>query len=133
LAFIHKIDHHIDIGLLELFLLTYSNTGNDYHCIHISDELTGESPKILKSMVECFNQIWEEKRIFIANQNTPEFWKEAAEIANSELICLRELSEFKSDWHYAILKGRHSLPLMSRVDLERHIVERIHGMSYTVV
>ena len=68
LAFIHKIDHHIDIGLLELFLLTYSNTGNDYHCIHISDELTGESPKILKSMVECFNQIWEEKRIFIANQ-----------------------------------------------------------------
>ena len=68
LAFIHKIDHHIDIGLLELFLLTYSNTGNDYHCIHINDELTGESPKILKSMVECFNQIWEEKRIFIANQ-----------------------------------------------------------------
>ena len=47
-------------------------------------------------------------------QDTPEFWKEAAEIANPELICLRELLEFKSDWNYAILKGRHSLPLMSR-------------------
>ena len=68
MSFIHKIDHHVDIGLLELFLLTYSNFGNDYHCIHISNELTGDSPRILKLMVECFNQIWGEKRIFVADQ-----------------------------------------------------------------
>ena len=41
-------------------------------------------------------------------QDTPEFWKEAAEIANPELICLRELLEFKSDWNYAILKGNRN-------------------------
>ena len=108
LAFIHKIDHHVDIGLLELFLLTYSNVGKDYHCIHISEDLTGDSPKLLKSMVECFNQLWGEKRIFVANQDTPEFWKKTAKIGNPELICLRELLEFKSDWHYTILKVAES-------------------------
>ena len=38
--------------------------------------------------------------------------------------------EFKKDWNYVITKGRHSLPLVSRMDLERHIVERIFGMSH---
>ena len=42
---------------------------------------------------------------------------------------MRELLEFKSDWHYTILKGRHSLPLLSRIDLERHIVERSGHIS----
>ena len=59
----------------------------------------------------------------------PEFWKEASGIVNPELICLRELLEFKSDWHYTILKGRHNLPLLSRIDLERHIVERSGHIS----
>ena len=30
---------------------------------------------------------------------------------NPELICFRELLEFKNDWKYVITKGRHSLPL----------------------
>ena len=54
----------------------------------------------------------------------------AAGDSNPELICLRELLEFKNDWKYVINKGRHSLPLISRSDLERHIVERIFGLSY---
>lgn len=129
LAYVHRIQHHVDIGLLELFLLTYPNQ-NDYHCIHINEELTSESPRILQTLVDCFNAIWKQRRLFLANQDTPEFWKVSTSAANSELICLRELLEFKSDWHYVILKGRHSLPLLSRDNLEQHIVGRIHGMSH---
>lgn len=129
LAFVHKIQHHVDIGLLELFLLTYPHA-NDYHCIHISQELSSETPRILKALVDCFNQLSDTPRLFLANQATPEFWKVSTSEANSELICLRELLEFKSDWHYVILKGRHSLPLLPRDNLEQHIVGRIHGMSH---
>ena len=81
-------------------------------------------------MADCFNKLWGEERIILANQNTPEFWKSAAGLDNLELICLRELLEFKQDWHYAIFRGRHSLPLLSRRNVERKIVERIQGVSY---
>ena len=74
LAYIHPIKHHVDIGLLELFLLTYAHY--DYHCIHItSNELTKETVTILKNLVNCFNKIYGEKRLFLANQDTPSFWK----------------------------------------------------------
>ena len=73
LAYIHQIHHHVDIGLLELFLLTYSH--EDYHCIHISDDLTKETVIIMNDLVNCFNRIFGEKRLFIANQDTPMFWK----------------------------------------------------------
>ena len=101
LAFVHKIDHHIDIGLLELFLLTYPDP-QDYHCIYINPELNKETPNIIKSLIKCFAEIQGQHRIILANQKTPQFWKQEA---NLELICLRELLEFQNDWHYVILKG----------------------------
>ena len=84
----------------------------------------------LHNNLATFNTLWGNQNIFLANQETPDFWKLASETANPELICLRELLEFKSDWSYAVFKGRHTLPLMSRIDLERHIVQRIHGNFY---
>ena len=73
LAYIHPINFHLDIGLLELFLLTYAY--NDYHCIHISNELTKETVIILNNLVKCFNEIYGETRLFLANQDTPRFWQ----------------------------------------------------------
>ena len=73
LAYIHPINFHHDIGLLELFLLTYAY--NDYHCIHISNELTKETVIILNNLVKCFNEIYGETRLFLANQDTPRFWQ----------------------------------------------------------
>ena len=110
-------------------MLTY-DSAQDYHCVHLSNELNGETPLILAEMIDCLNEVWGKKRIFLANLETPQFWKQVAEQGNPEVICLRELLEFQSDWHYAITKTRHSLPILSRMDLERQIVERIHGMSY---
>lgn len=138
LAYIHTIGHRADIGLLEIFFLTYARP-YDYHCIQTNPDLSGESLLILNSMVNCFNQFQSyhaeelKKNIFVANLNASVFWKLTSAQVNSELVCMRELLELNrtgSDWKYVVIQGRHSLPLISRIDLERHIVERIHGLSY---
>ena len=43
--------------------------------IHISNELTKETVIILNNLVKCFNEIYGETRLFLANQDTPRFWQ----------------------------------------------------------
>ncbi len=91
LAFVHNITWHVDVGLFEMFLLTYGFT-TDFHCIDLNPELSGETLTVLKRMVRCYEDFAGFK-VFLAKQNTPVYWKSLSAQQNSGLNCMRELLE----------------------------------------